>query len=315
MISRVEGEEVLFYNKQYGEPLPPKEDHWSRLQEALGEQAVDVGVVSINQPGVIGFPTSDAYAIAREANDELSDLVRASGGRTIGLATLPWQDASAALAEFDRAAQLGLKGAMLYSNIGGDPIDADRFDPLFEAAATMGLPLLLHPILPSTVDLLIDYRVLVPAVGFLFDTTTAALRLISKGVLARSPELKIILGHSGSLLPALVGRLDREWERMGARGQVAGRPSDLIRQLYTDTVAGSTRNLTWCVDVFGPDRIMFGSDYPFWKLDEGVELLDTVSLAPEARRAVEGETAMRLFSLPGVESVEERNATTREDFA
>lgn len=297
MISRGGASDVLFYNRRYGEPIPAKQDDWARLRNALDAHGVDIGVVSINQPGVIGFPKGDALAIARDANDELIDLVRASQGRTVGLATLPWQDPSVALAEFERVAGLGLKGAMLYSNIAGEAIDADKFDPLFEAAATMGLPLLLHPILPNTVEQLIDYEVLVPAVGFLFDTTTAALRLISKGVLTRRPELKILLGHSGSLLPALVGRLDREWERMRGRVEMAGRPSDLIGQLYTDTVAGSARNLNWCLDVFGADRIMFGSDFPFWSLGEGVELLDTVDLASDQRRAIEADTAMQLFAI------------------
>lgn len=315
MISRVGGAEVLFYNSQYGEPLPPQDDDWTRLQEKLAEQGVDVGIVSINQPGVIGFQKSDASAIARDANDELSDLVRGSGGRTIGLATLPWEEPSEALAELERVAQLGLKGAMLFSSIAGQPVDADKFDPVLDAAATMRLPLLLHPILPISVDSLIEYQVLVPAVGFLFDTTTAALRLISKGVLVKRPALKIILGHSGSLLPALVGRLDREWDRMRERTQLPGRPSDLIRQLYTDTVAGSLPNLRWCIDVFGVDRIMFGSDFPFWKLDEGVALLDTAPLSPQERRAIQADTAMQVFSIASLQADQEGKLTTTDGVA
>ena len=96
---------------------------------------------------------------------------------------------------------------MVCSNVSGRPLDEPDFDQVFGTAASLDLPLLLHPTVPLSMPTLGDYG-LTCSVGFLFDTTTAILRLLLGGLFSRYPGLKIVVGHAGSLLPQLAGRLD-----------------------------------------------------------------------------------------------------------
>jgi len=40
-------------------------------------------------------------------------------------------------------------------------------------------------------------------------------------------------------------------------------PTTYLRQVYLDTVVFSYHQLAYLVELFGPDRILMGSDYPF----------------------------------------------------
>jgi hypothetical protein len=78
---------------------------------------------------------------------------------------------------------------------------------------------------------------LTTTLGFLFDTSTAALRLILGGLFVRHPDFKLYLVHVGSLLPYILGRLDYEAARYkGAMGSLDVSPSEHVNLLYTDSV-------------------------------------------------------------------------------
>src|SRR5215467_12130589 len=114
------------------------------------------------------------------------------------------------------------------------------------------MPLLLHPTMPAQLAALSEYR-LICAAGFLFDTTTAILRMIFAGTFERHPGLQIILAHAGSLLPLLMGRVDREYARNALPCTLPdGRqPADYLRSLHTDTIAGSPGALKLAIELLG----------------------------------------------------------------
>lgn len=290
---------VLEFGSGYVEHVEARRREPDELREDFRRAGVDLAVVSINQPGVLFLEPAEAAALARDANDELVQLVRDSGGSVEGLATLPWQHTDAAVAELERAVSVGLKGAMVCSNIAGAPLDAPRFDPTFEAAAARSFPLLLHPTLPVNVSTLSEHGLLCAA-GFLFDTTTAILRMVFGGTFDRHPALKVLLAHAGSLLPLLAGRIDREY----ARGALpialpeGRRPGDYLRRLYTDTIAGSPAALGLAMDLVGTEHVCFGSDYPFNDQAQALDLaLSATSHDEEVRGAVCGENACTLFDV------------------
>jgi aminocarboxymuconate-semialdehyde decarboxylase len=160
------------------------------------------------------------------------------------------------------------------------------------------MPLLLHPTVPAQVSALTEHG-LICAAGFLFDTTTAILRMIFAGTLERHAGLKIILAHAGSLLPLLTGRIDREYARNALPCALPdGRqPGDYVRRLYTDTIAGSPRALELAVELLGADRVCFGSDYPFGNQKEALDLVKATSLPAEVVSAICGQNATELFAL------------------
>jgi predicted TIM-barrel fold metal-dependent hydrolase len=51
------------------------------------------------------------------------------------------------------------------------------------------------------------------------------------------------------------------------------------------------------VDFLGPERVMYGSDYPFWDPDRGTEALEQCGFDAETRRAIEHGTADAVFGL------------------
>src|SRR5579863_2688098 len=296
---RVGGSLVLEFGHGYVERIDARRVEPDGLHESLRRVGVDLAVVSINQPGVLLLEAEEAVAVARDANDELMQLARDSDGAIEGLATLPWQDTTAAIAELEHAASIGLKGAMVCSNIAGEPLDAPAFDPTFGAAAARSMPLLLHPTMPRDVSTLSDHGLICGA-GFLFDTTTAVLRMIFARTFDRHPSLKVLLAHAGSLLPLLAGRIEREY----ARGALPlslpeGRqPGEYVRRLYTDTIAGSPKALELAIELVGPDHVCFGSDFPFNDQRQALDLVLSATADDDAlRAALCGGNACALFDV------------------
>jgi aminocarboxymuconate-semialdehyde decarboxylase len=216
------------------------------------------------------------------------------------MAVLPMQAPADAAAELERAVAAGLKGGVVYSNVAGSDLDAVAgVDAVVDAAAALGVPLMIHPTYPLSAAAT-DAYALIPTIGFLVDTSMAALRLIFGGLYERHPDFKLYLCHAGSLLPQLAGRIDYEGTRFpGGTGKLEALPSERIAQLYTDTVCVWPPALRSTIELVGGEHVMFGSDYPFWEARATVDALTRAELAPEASAAIEAGNAARLFGLEG----------------
>ena len=214
-------------------------------------------------------------------------------------ATLPWQHAGDAREELARACDRGAVGVMVLGNVAGAHLTDGAFAPVWEAIDRRALPVLLHPTAPpgNREQALESYN-LIASVGFMWDTTLAVTRMVLDGFFDRFRDLKLIAAHAGATLPYLAGRLDTCHARMpAARARVSDPPSAYLRRIWYDSIAYTPDALALCLKVAGPDRVMFGSDYPHNIGDpEGLlALLD--DLPAEARDAVRGGTARRVFGL------------------
>jgi predicted TIM-barrel fold metal-dependent hydrolase len=286
------------YGKEYAHPvLPAMGDVDLRLRE-MDEDGIDVAILSINIPGVDWFPAADGPSVARDVNDELSDLVRSHPNRFVALATLPMQAPDAAAAELERAMAAGFRGAMIYSNVAGRPLDDPALRVVFDTAAQLRAPIYIHPTLPLSVATVEAYGALVPALGFMFDTTTAAIRLLLDGLYERHPDFRLVLPHAGSLLPQLAGRIDYEAERApDGRGTLSVKPSEQLRLLYTDTVCVWPPALRSTIELVGSDHVMLGTDYPFWDPKRTFGTLADSGLSEDVLTAIQSENSRRLFAL------------------
>ena len=66
------------------------------------------------------------------------------------------------------------------------------------------------------------------------------------------------------VLKSQSGRIDHAWgARRDSHGDLPLPPTTYLRQVYLDTVVFSYHQLAYLIDVFGPDRIVMGTDYPF----------------------------------------------------
>ncbi len=110
-------------------------DVGERRLAAMDAQGVDVQVLSLAPPGAQVPCVADAVALARDANDEAVEVVRAHPDRFRAMATLPLADPTAAAAELERAVGLGSTGVMTYGRVGDVTLDDPRFDDLWAVAA------------------------------------------------------------------------------------------------------------------------------------------------------------------------------------
>jgi aminocarboxymuconate-semialdehyde decarboxylase len=202
----------------------------------------------------------------------------------------------AAAEELERAVGLGLRGAMMYANVAGRPLDEPEFKVVFAAIAELDVPALLHPTRPIYSQNL-DAHALVPVVGFLFETTVATLRLVYEGLYDRHPGLKLILAHTGSLVPHLAGRIDYEGGRLGAGLGLQTPVLQALGRLYTDTISAWPPALRSALDFLGPGQVLFGSDAPFWDAERTYAPLDQLGLPPEDADAIYWRNSARLFRL------------------
>ena len=265
-----------------GYSLPPHVGAaWSRLQnEALAGSLAEAEQISRSAPGSPG----------RDERPPMS---------LVGLATLPLQEPKLAAEELTFAVdRLGLRGAMVDPNALGRPLGDRAFDPLWRAAADLGAPVILHPFLLEAVERF-GRHYLHNLVGYPFETTLAAASLILGGTLDRFPELDVVLVHGGGFLPYHIGRFDRGHAgREEVRADGAARPSGYLRRFHYDTLVQWPRALAYLVDVVGADRVLLGSDHPFWMGDpEPLTIVREAGLSADAQRAILGDNALRLFKL------------------
>src|SRR5215471_14402393 len=215
-----------------------------------------------------------------------------------GVAT---QDLSRALAELERAAALpGIHGVYMGTNVGGRELSDPEFFPIFERAAALRLPVLLHPLRVVGGERLAPYY-LANFLGNPFDTAIAAAHLVFGGVLDRLPKLTVCLAHAGGALPYVHGRLRHgQGVRPETKG-VAKRPfSAYLRRFTYDIISHDPAALRYLIAAVGADRVMLGTDFCF---DMGVERplaviqAKAVGLGRRDQQRVIRENAARMLRL------------------
>ncbi|HEX7051943.1 MAG TPA: amidohydrolase family protein [Longimicrobiales bacterium] len=293
-----EGNPRLHYPGDYNIAVRGHRDIAYR-DEVLAREGVDVQVVTLTTPGTHVETPETAIRLARMVNDAFAE-VAASRPRFAALATLPLNDPAAAADELERAVrELGLPGAMLFSNVNGVALADARFLPLYERADDLGAVLHIHPTNPVGVEAMTDYW-LMPLVGFLMDTTLAAAKLVFAGIPERYPRIRWVLSHLGGAIPYLAERLDRGYEAFTeCRAHIERPPSDYLRRFYYDTVNFDPHALRLAIDFAGADHILAGSDYPhqIGSIASMRASIDALELSEADRAAILGGNAAELLGV------------------
>jgi aminocarboxymuconate-semialdehyde decarboxylase len=270
--------------------------------EVLERAGIDGQVLTFTTPGTHIEEPARAAQLARLVNDSLAGIVLERPARYRALATLPLNDPGASVAELDRAVtQLGLPGAMLFSNVNGVALADQRYWPLYERAAEQKAVLYIHPTHPVGVEAMTEHW-LMPLVGFPMDTTLAAAKLVFGGVARRFPEIRWVLAHLGGAIPYLAERLDRGYEAFAeCRRQIDQPPSFYLRRFYYDTVNFDPAALRLAIGFAGVDRVLAGSDYPhqIGSLEKMLQSIQALGLSAEDQAKVLGGNAERLLGLAG----------------
>ncbi len=284
--------------------MPPDSDMAARLRDLgdervrlMDESGVDVQVLSLTTPGVQNLEPGDARDVAFRVNDLVAATVAGRPDRFQGFATLPTPDPAAAARELERGVtRLGLQGAMVFGRTRDRNADAPEFTAIYEAAASLRVPLYLHPQVPDTpvrdsyysgLGDKVDLNLAMGGIGWHYETGVQLLRMILSGVFDRFPDLQVITGHWGEAVLFYLERVDV----LSKVAEKLQRPvSDYFRTNVHVTPSGifSPRYLRWAIEVVGIDRILFSTDYPYVYQSDGWarDFLETAELSDADRNAI-----------------------------
>jgi aminocarboxymuconate-semialdehyde decarboxylase len=237
----------------------------SRL-DLMEKYGIDVQAVSQTTPALYGIGAAHAAEICARSNDENYRLCKAYPERFVNICIVSLLDVRMALDEVDRSInELDCRGVTVATNHDGKGLDSSDCLPFYEKLTAHDLPLFLHPTYWESYPL-VDQATgfgLMSAFGWPFDTTQALWRLIFGGVLDQFPSLKIVTHHMGAMFPYFSGRVDTVFK--AAKEKPARDLSDYWNNIYGDTAisGGTTEAYQLGYKFFGPDRLMYGSDFPF----------------------------------------------------
>lgn len=277
---------------------PPMTNVAQRLED-MDRVGIDVEVISLSTPNVFFAGAEHQPEIARMVNDAYADLIARHPARFKGFASIPMDNPDAALNELHRTIdELKLNGAILLSNIGGQPLTSPEYRPFFAEANRMKLCILLHPMLPANTEPFREY-VLGPIVGFMFDTTLAVARMCFDGMLREFPDIRWIVGHLGGAVPYLMERMDNGWRDFPeCRAKIDELPSTYLKRLYYDTVNFNPHMLHMAREMMGADHMVMGSDYPhlLGSIDRAVSSIESLDIPEEEKRRIFEGTALSILN-------------------
>jgi aminocarboxymuconate-semialdehyde decarboxylase len=246
-------------------PFPRGGWELERRFKDMAAAEVDVHVLSAT-PQTYLYDQDPAMTVATSIlqNDQIAKLVKAHPDRFTGIATLPMQAPDRAAEELTRAVrQLGMRGAMIGSNIAGKNLDDPSFEPVWAAAEELGAFMIIHPANVAGVDRLRSYY-LQNLIGNPLDTTIAAACLVFGGVMERHPKLNVLLVHGGGFVPYQAGRWAHGWHvRPEPKVNIKQSPEPWINRFYYDTILHAKPQLEFLVASAGAPRVLLGSDYPY----------------------------------------------------
>ena len=254
-LSALEGEGRLM---DEGFPLPQydTEAHLRWMDEA----GVQTSVLTL------AAPQPRSAKVVRNTNEAAARLKQQHPGRFLFCAALPLPDVSAAIREAVYALDtLKADGIKLATNVGGQYLGAPELDPLFSVLNERKAVVILHPHRPEPVNRQVMQQTPLAMQEYLSETTRAVSNMISRNVLARYPNVKVVVPHCGAYLPLSVPRMKSLTPVMQKNGMVGeiDYKANLAALYYDLAGAHSPEVIRMLLTITTPDHLLYGSDYPY----------------------------------------------------
>ena len=252
-----------------------------------------------------------ARDLARVGNEELAGLVASYPNRFAGwVAQAALQAGQSGLDAISEAMSEGALGVQVFTSMQGRCLDHPDYEPFFELMANLDRPIWIHP---NRTVRWSDFPLSEPEsrygmyarAGWPTDTTVTMCRLTYAGYMERWPALKIIVHHSGGTVPMLAGRLktlQTTPDNVAVAERLTRTPLENLKQFYADTANfGNPIALAAALEFFGPEHVLFGSDFGFSVkfAPETIDDIETVISDEEVKRMVYEGNARRLLGLDG----------------
>jgi uncharacterized protein len=292
----------------FGGPLADKLADLDALRlSEMDEAGITVHVLSASGPGADLLDGNEGIAFARDINDVLAKAVAVHPDRLAGFAHLPMNSPQAAADELERTVRdLGFCGALVNGVTDGRFLDDERFEPILARAEALDVPIYLHPGLPprSVYEAYYDglpgstgFRLSTSAWGWHSETAIHVMRLVLSGALDRHRKLKLIIGHMGEGLAAMMVRSDKILTPEAPHLKRSVKQTILDQVWVTTSGLFTLPPLEALLAVFGPDRVLFSIDYPYSSNRTGRDFLNTLKLSPGDLEKFAHGNADRLLKL------------------
>lgn len=300
----------------FGDGLPHLQDHSSALGQArdmgagriaeMDAHGIDMQIVSYSSPLQL-VPAEHASDLARAANDRLAAATRANPARFKGFATLPWQSPEAAAQELERAVkELGFVGTLLVGRPGETFLDDPRYEPVLAKHHELQVPIYVHPGFPlpqvrepyyGGLDKEISARLSLFGWGWHHEAGIQVIRMMLAGMFDKYPQLQVISGHWGEMVPFYLQRMD---DMLPV--EVTGL-SRTVTQTYKEHVYVSPSGMLnlphfeFVHKVVGADRIIYAIDYPYLTMTGARRFLEELDISQDDKEKIAYRNAEKLFRL------------------
>ena len=270
----------------------------------MDRHGIDMQILSYSNPLQLA-PAGEAVALARAANDRLAAAVRANPTRFGGLCTLPWQNPNEAADELDRAVNdLGLQGTLLIGNPGDSFLDDPHYAPVLAKLDALRVPIYVHPGTPMPQVQSVYYAGLTPVVsarlstfgwGWHNEAGIQVIRMMLAGLFDKFPNLQVISGHWGEMVPFYLQRMD---DMMPPEVSGLSRTiTDTYRSHVFVTPSGmlNLAHFEFIKAVLGVERIIYSVDYPFLSNTGAQDFLEMLPIDQAAKERIASGNAEALL--------------------
>ncbi len=278
----------------------------------MDELGIDRQLLLLTAPGVQVVRPSEGTPLSREANDIAADACARHPDRFSACAAFDPRDVDGSVKELERAAGLGLNGAVLNSHFQGHYLDEPEFIPILEALEANDLALYIHPTAPFNAPHYEGRGFFGALGGFPHDVWLHTMALIMSGAFDRFPKLRLVIGHMGECMPLHLYRFD--WMQGNADGKArplldgGGEPIRLqhpISYYFKNNIWITTSGVGWepaikfCQDVMGPDRVLYAMDYPYQQSYDELAAYDRMDMDGDVKKMLMEDNARKVFRITG----------------
>lgn len=228
-------------------------------------------------------------------NEGLQEICARRSDRLMHLPHLPVDHPELALKIARRWRETGVPGFCISAGgARGAVLSDEAYTPLWSHLDRQRCVLFIHP--GACCDDRLKAFYLDNLLGNPHESAVAVAHLVFSAVPVRYPGIRFCVAHGGGTTAMAAGRWQRGFEtaRPGVDTTLP-EPRSVLGKIYTDCIVHDASALELSRSVFGADRIVFGSDWPFpMGLPEPHRQLNSV--AEEFRRRILRENAAGLLT-------------------
>jgi predicted TIM-barrel fold metal-dependent hydrolase len=268
----------------------------SRLAE-MDRNGVTHAVLSNQLQDIASLPLEDSVPLCRAYNDAISAACAQHPDRLNAFAAIPIGSIDAAVAEFERAMALpGIVGCIIPGDAFLSAKRAEKIAPLLQSADRHGAVILAHyGRLPNDAeapqpDLSDNRRLRIGTLDMQARISSSMMTFCLTDFLAKYPNLTMMTHNLGGNIPFEVERMDHRTLVDDPNNEL---PSKRFRaaRVIVDCNSLGARSIERAVEVYGADKIVFGSDGTAFGMDWTQKAIAEARISDTDKAAILGGNA------------------------